>query len=47
MTSAFEMLHKFDSKHAPANDDSNAIMTYKDKSIYNLLRRSRKVWETM
>ena len=42
MDNSFELLHKLDSSNA-AKDDSNAIMTYKDKSIYNLLQRSRKV----
>ena len=42
MNDSIDMLHKFDSNNA-LNDDSKAIMTYKDKSIYNLLQRSRKV----
>ena len=42
MNDSFDILHKFDSNNA-LNDDSKAIMTYKDKSIYNLLQRSRKV----
>ena len=42
MNDSYDMLHKFDSNNA-VNDDSKAIMTYKDKSIYNLLQRSRKV----
>lgn len=44
MSNSIEMLHQLDSEN-DCNDhaDSKAVMTYKDKSIYNLLQRSRKV----
>ena len=43
MSNPIEMMHRYDKFSSPADDDSKAIMTYKDKSIYNLLQRSRKV----
>lgn len=43
MNGALDLMHKYDGSNDTLNDDSKAIMTYKDKSIYNLLQRSRKV----